>query len=78
MSQMGIRSQLLSAHSGCGVQGAAMRLSVVELAAHNAVFSIWNACAYFPVPLQTTALAFVPACNTFQAWPPLPTSPFCA
>jgi hypothetical protein len=51
------------------MQGAAMRLSVVELAAHNAVFSIWNACAYFPVPLQTAALAFVPACRSFPVRP---------
>eukprot|EP00892_Ulva_mutabilis_P012649 jgi/Ulvmu1/9757/UM055_0097.1 len=48
------------------VQGAAMRLDVVQLAAHNAVFSVWNMCAYFPVPLQTTALAFVPACASFH------------
>jgi hypothetical protein len=46
------------------VQGAAMRLDVVELAAHNAMFSLWNVCAYFPVPLQTTALSFVPRCTT--------------
>lgn len=43
-----------------------MRLEVVGLAAHNAVFSVWNACAYFPLPLQTTALAFVPACASFM------------
>lgn len=49
-----------------------MRLDVVGLAAHNAVFSVWNACAYFPLPLQTTALAFVPACATPTARP-LPT-----
>lgn len=53
------------------MQGAAMRLSVVELAAHNAVFCIWNACAYFPVPLQTTALAYVPACSSFQVLFPI-------
>jgi hypothetical protein len=46
------------------IQGTAMRLAVFELAAHNAMFSLWNVCAYFPVPLQTTALTFVPRCSS--------------
>jgi hypothetical protein len=46
------------------IQGAAMRLAMVELAAHNAMFSLWNVCAYFPMPLQTTALTFVPRCDS--------------
>ena len=46
------------------MQGAAMRLPVADLAAHNAMFSLWNVCAYFPMPLQTTALTFVPRCST--------------
>lgn len=53
-----------------------MRLDAVGLAAHNAVFSVWNACAYFPLPLQTTALAFVPACSSPTARPHSP--PPCA
>ena len=52
------------------VQGAAMRLPVAQLAAHNAIFSLWNVCAFFPVPLQTTALAFVPRASSVQARPP--------
>lgn len=46
------------------VQGSAMRLAMTELAAHNAMFSLWNVCAYFPMPLQTTALTFVPRCDS--------------
>ena len=54
------------------VQGSAMRLAMTELAAHNAMFSLWNVCAYFPMPLQTTALTFVPRCDSDAVRAPAP------
>jgi len=46
------------------VQLTAMRFDLTQLAAHNALFALWNVFAYVPVPLQSTALAFIPAATT--------------
>ncbi|KAF6253478.1 mate-domain-containing protein [Scenedesmus sp. NREL 46B-D3] len=40
---------------------AAASLSWVQLAAHQAVFSVWNLLAFTTAPLEQAALAFVPA-----------------
>ena len=46
------------------VQFTAMRADVTQLAAHNTLFSLWNVFAYVPVPLQSTALAFMPSAQS--------------
>ncbi|WIA32752.1 hypothetical protein OEZ86_005937 [Tetradesmus obliquus] len=43
------------------LQAAAASLSWVQLAAHQAVFSVWNLLAFTTTPLEQAALAFVPA-----------------
>eukprot|EP00878_Enallax_costatus_P014068 GHUV01014712.1.p1 GENE.GHUV01014712.1~~GHUV01014712.1.p1 ORF type:complete len:349 (+),score=62.81 GHUV01014712.1:1274-2320(+) len=46
------------------LQTAAASLSLIQLAAHQAVFSVWNLLAFANAPLEQVALAYMPAATT--------------
>ncbi len=48
------------------IQSSAASLATVQLAAHQAVFGIWNLCAFTTAPLEQVSLTFIPAAK--QAW----------
>lgn len=43
------------------IQSAAARLDVVRLAAHQAVFSVWNLMAWTVTPFEQSAMTYLPA-----------------
>eukprot|EP00775_Hariotina_reticulata_P006359 gene6359-6592_t len=46
------------------LQTAAASLNWVQLAAHQAVFSVWNLLAFTTAPLEQAALAYIPSAST--------------
>lgn len=42
------------------IQSSAAALATLPLAAHQAVFSVWNLCAFTSAPVEQAALVFLP------------------